>query len=176
VRVIAASYKDVPSLVRGGAFREDLYYRLNIIKIDLPPLCERGTDIPLLVEHCLGRLNTHKGKQISGVSADVLARLMNYSFPGNIRELENILEHAYVLCRGSMVEEKHLPYDFLEKTNRDSGLPAVSDSPLAASERNLIRETLKTEGGNRMKTARQLGVSRSTLWRKIKKHDLPRDY
>jgi transcriptional regulator with PAS, ATPase and Fis domain len=175
VRVLAASHKDVPTQVREGAFREDLFYRLNIIKIDLPPLCERREDIPLLVENCLNRFNAQKGKQISGVSADVLARLMNYPFPGNIRELENILEHAYVLCRGSLIEEKHLPYDFLEKTNRDSGLPAGSDSPLADSERNLIREILKAKGGSRVNTARQLGVSRTTLWRKIKKHDICRD-
>ncbi|PIV05883.1 MAG: Fis family transcriptional regulator [Syntrophobacterales bacterium CG03_land_8_20_14_0_80_58_14] len=175
VRVIAASNKNVPALVQKGDFREDLFYRLNIIKIDLPPLCERREDIPLLVENCLSRFSAHKGKQLSGVSADVLARLMNYPFPGNIRELENILEHAYVLCRGTLIEEKHLPYDFLEKTNRDSGLPAVPDSPLAASERNLIRETLKEQGGNRVNTARQLGVSRTTLWRKIQKHGIHRE-
>jgi len=175
IRVIAASHKNVPALVQEGAFREDLFYRLNIIKIDLPPLCERRSDIPLLVENCINRFNAHKGKQISGVSADILARLMNYPFPGNIRELENILEHAYVLCRGTLIEEKHLPYDFLEKTNRDSGLPAVPDSPLASSERNLIRETLKAQGDSRVNTARQLGVSRSTLWRKIKKHDIRRE-
>ena len=174
VRVIAASNKDVSALVQKGDFREDLFYRLNIIKIDLLSLCERREDIPLLVENCLSRFNAHKGKQLSGVSADVLARLMNYPFPGNIREPENILEHAYVLYRGTLIEEKHLPYDFLEKTNRDSGLPAVSDSPLAASERNLIRETLKAEGGNRVNTARQLGVSRTTLWRKIRKHGIRR--
>jgi PAS domain S-box-containing protein len=176
VRVIAASHKDVPALVRKGEFREDLFYRLNIIKIDLPPLCERREDIPLLVESCLNRFSAQKGKQISGISADVLARLMNYPFPGNIRELENILEHAYVLCRGTLIEEKHLPYDFLEKTNRNSGLPADPAFPLDVSERNLIRETLKAQGGNRVNTARQLGLSRSTLWRKIKKHDLRRDH
>ena len=174
VRVIAASHKDVAGLVREGAFREDLYYRLNIIKIELPPLCERRTDIPLLVENCLGRLNAQKGKQVSGVSADVLTRLMNHSYPGNIRELENILEHAHVLCRGNLIEEMHLPHDFIEKTNRDFDRPAASDSPLNISEKNLIRETLKAQGGNRLKAARQLGLSRSTLWRKIKKHGLPR--
>ncbi|MCK7512299.1 MAG: sigma 54-interacting transcriptional regulator [Desulfobacterales bacterium] len=175
MRVIAASHKDVPGLVQGGAFREDLYYRLNIIKIEIPPLCERRTDIPLLVENCLGRLNAHKGKQVSGISAEVLARLMNHSYPGNIRELENILEHAYVLCRGNLIEERHLPLDFMTKTNRDSGQPADPDSPLNVSERNLIRETLKTLGGNRVETARKLRLSRTTLWRKIKKHDLRRD-
>jgi PAS domain S-box-containing protein len=175
VRVIAASHKDVPALVQEGAFREDLFYRLNIIKIELPSLCERRTDIPLLVENCLARFNAHKGKQISGVSAGVLTRLMNHPFPGNIRELENILEHAYVLCRGTLIEERHLPNDFLAKTSRDSGRPTDQTFPLDVSERNLIRETLKAQGGNRIKTARQLGLSRSTLWRKIRKHGLHRD-
>lgn len=171
VRVMAASHKDVPLLVQEGAFREDLFYRLNIVKIDLPPLCERKKDIPLLVENCLNRLNAQKGKPISGVSDDVVARLMNHSFPGNIRELENILEHAYILCRGTLIEEKHLPRDFLEKTNRVPALPA-NTTPLTVSERNLMRETLKEQEGNRIKMARRLGISRSTLWRKIRKHGI----
>ena len=175
VRVIAATHKDVPRLVQSGIFREDLYYRLNIIKIDIPPLCERRTDIPLLVENYLGHLNAHKGKQISGISTEVLARLMNHDYPGNIRELENILEHAYILCRGNLIEERHLPIDFITKTSRVSGQPAVLDSPLNVSERNLIRETLKKQGGNRAETARKLRLSRTTLWRKIKKHDIHRD-
>ncbi len=175
VRVIAATHKKVSALVESGAFREDLFYRLNIIKIELPPLCDRREDIPLLVENCLGRFNAQKGKTISGVSADVLTRLMNYPFPGNIRELENILEHAYVLCRGSLIEERHLPYDLIDKTNRHAVISEETGSSLSTSEGNLIREALKMQGGSRVKTARQLGVSRTTLWRKIKKHDLQQD-
>ena len=175
VRVIAASHKDVPALVQKREFREDLFYRLNIVKIDLPPLCERREDIPLLVENFVNCFNAQKGKQISGVSAEVLARLMNYRFPGNIRELENILERAYVLCRSSMIEEQHLPHDFLEKTNRDVGARTNSDSLLDAAEGRLIRETLAARGGNRIETARWLGLSRSTLWRKIRKYGIHRD-
>jgi len=174
VRVIAASHKDVHALVQEGTFREDLFYRLNIVKIALPPLCERREDIPLLVEACLGRLNAQKGKAIAGVSDGVLARLMNHVFPGNIRELENILEHAYVLCRGSLIEEKHLPHDFMKKTNSPSNFP-VEQTPLTASEGAIIRETLAAHGGNRIETARKLGLSRSTLWRKIKKHNIRLD-
>lgn len=175
VRIVAATHRDITAMIRDGLFREDLYYRINIIKIDLPPLCERKEDIPLLTENIMTRLNALKGRQISGVSEGVMARLMNYLFPGNIRELENILEHACVLCRGVQIEEKHLPHDFLEKTNRDDRIP-VEPAPLASSEGKLIRETLKELGGNRVNTARQLGVSRTTLWRKIKKHDLHRDH
>jgi PAS domain S-box-containing protein len=168
VRVIAATHKDVATLVQEGSFREDLYYRLNIIKIEIPPLCERREDIPLLVENCLNRFNAQKGKQILGVSEPVMARLMNHAFPGNIRELENILEHAYVLCRGSLIEERHLPFDFLDKTRR---VAQVSEklAPLADSERKLIQEILKTQGGNRTKAAAELGVSCATLWRKIRR-------
>jgi transcriptional regulator with PAS, ATPase and Fis domain len=168
VRVIAASHKDVPTLVREGAFREDLFYRLNIIKIDLPPLCERREDIPLLVENCLNRFNAQKGKQIPGVSADVLARLMNYTFPGNIRELENILEHAYVLCRGGLIEEKHLPYDFMEKTGRNVEPHDPVENALASLEIRVIRQVLERHGRNRKAAAQELGVSRTTLWRKIR--------
>lgn len=175
VRVIAASHKDVPALVQEGAFREDLFYRLNIVKIELPPLRERREDIPLLVENCLGRLNAQKGKAMTALSDGVLARLMNHAFPGNIRELENILEHAYVLCRGTLIEEKHLPHDFIAKTDRDAGGLPASDSPLDAAEGDLIRSTLAAQGGNRVETARRLGVSRSTLWRKLRKHGVARD-
>ena len=142
----------------------------GVLTVDL----DLRTDIPLLVKNFLDRLNAHKGKQVSGVSAEVLARLLKHSYPGNIRELENIVEHAYVLCRGTLIEERHLPHDFIEKTNRDSIRPADPAFPLDISEGNLIRETLKAQGGNRLKTARQLGLSRSTLWRKIKKHGLPK--
>ena len=168
VRIMAATHRDINEMLRNGLFREDLYYRLNIIKIEIPPLCERKEDIPLLTENFIARLNALKGKQIIGVSSDVMARLMNYAFPGNIRELENILEHAYVLSRGSLIEEKHLPHDFLAKTNCVADIP-TEISPLTTSENKLIIETLREADGNKKETARRLGVSRTTLWRKIRK-------
>ncbi|HBH86613.1 MAG TPA: Fis family transcriptional regulator [Syntrophaceae bacterium] len=168
VRIMAATHRDITAMVRDGLFREDLYYRLNIIKIEIPPLCERKEDIPLLTENFIARLKALKGKHIAGVSTEVMARLMNYSFPGNIRELENILEHACVLCRGVLIEEKHLPYDFLEKTNHDF-TNSSTPTPLVSSELKLIQEALREQGGHRMKTARQLGISRTTLWRKSRK-------
>ena len=168
VRIMSATHRDINEMLRNGLFREDLYYRLNIIKIEIPPLCERKEDIPLLTENLIARLNALKGKQIIGVSSDVMARLMNYAFPGNIRELENILEHAYVLSRGSLIEEKHLPHDFLAKTNCVADIP-TEISPLTTSENKLIIETLREANGNKTETARRLGVSRTTLWRKIRK-------
>jgi PAS domain S-box-containing protein len=168
VRIMAATHRDITAMVRDGLFREDLYYRLNIIKIEIPPLCERKEDIPLLTESFIARLNALKGKQIVGVSADVLARLMNYSFPGNIRELENILEHACVLCRGALIEEKNLPYDFMEKTGHDGDLHQTAANVLMSSEARVIRQVLDRHGDNRTAAARELGMSRTTLWRKIR--------
>jgi len=172
VRIVAATHRDIAAMIRDRLFREDLYYRLNIIKIELPPLCERKEDIPLLIENITTRLNALKGRQIAGVSEGVMARLMNYPFPGNIRELENILEHASVLCHGALIEEKHLPHDFLAKTNRDDRILAEPPPTLASSEGKLIRKILKEQGGSRVNTARKLGISRTTLWRKMKKYGI----
>jgi transcriptional regulator with PAS, ATPase and Fis domain len=171
VRVIAASHKDIETLVAAGSFRDDLYYRLNIIKIELPPLRERREDVPLLVEHFLSRLRSVKGKDISGVAAEVMGLLMNYPFPGNVRELENILEHGYVLAKGPIIEKKHLPLDFLKKT--ESGSPAAFPPRLVESaEARTIQDVLQRHKGSRVAAARELGVSRATLWRKIKKFRL----
>ena len=168
VRIMAATHRDIAAMLRDGLFREDLYYRLNIVKIEIPPLCERKEDIPLLTENVIARLNALKGKQIVGVSSDVMARLMNYSFPGNIRELENILEHAYVLCRGALIEEKHLPYDFMKKTGRTGDPHLAAANALTSAEALIIRQVLKRHGHNRTAAARELGLSRTTLWRKIR--------
>jgi len=171
VRILAASNQDLEKLVQEGKFREDLYYRLNVIKIDLPPLCERKEDIPLLVEHFIARLNALKEKNIRGVSDEVMSFLMNYHFPGNIRELENILEHSYVLCRGSIIETKHLPLDFSRKNDKRNSTVSVQ-KPLEYSETVVIREALKRCGGNKVIAARELGIGRSTLWRKMKRYGL----
>jgi len=170
VRIIAATHRDINVMVRDSLFREDLFYRLNIIRIELPALAERREDIPLLVEHILERLNALKGRQVVGVSEVVMARLLNYPFPGNIRELENILEHAYVLCRGSLLEEKHLPYDFLEKTGRQEGMTSVAaENAIQKAEIRAIRQVLEKHGGNRKEAAQELGMSRTTFWRKARK-------
>jgi len=113
VRVLAATNKDLSRLVREGKFRDDLYYRIRVIQLKLPILQERREDIPLLVDHSIAKFNHLQGKDISGVSDEVIARLMNYDYPGNIRELENIIEQAFVLCRGGLIELHHLPQELV---------------------------------------------------------------
>ncbi|MEO0248671.1 MAG: sigma 54-interacting transcriptional regulator [candidate division WOR-3 bacterium] len=171
VRVIAASNRDLKLLVEQGKFRDDLYYRINIIRIDLPSLYERREDIPLLVEHLISRMNAVKGKDVSGVSDEVMRLLMNYRFPGNVRELENILEHAYVLCRGRIIETRHLPMEFL---NGAKGYGAISSklTALECREAETIQQVLQKHRGNKALTARELGIGRATLWRKLRKFNL----
>jgi transcriptional regulator with PAS, ATPase and Fis domain len=171
VRIVAASHKDLGALVEAGQFRDDLYYRLNVIKIELPPLWERREDIPLLVEHFLARLRSVKGRNVAGVSAEAMALLMNYRFPGNVRELENILEHAYVLCKRPLIAPRDLPRDFVRKAEAEART-ARPARPVESAEATAIREVLLRHNGSRIAAARELGMSRATLWRKIKKFHL----
>jgi PAS domain S-box-containing protein len=167
VRVIAATNKDLGRLVRQGAFREDLYYRVNIVRLRLPPLRERREDISLLVDHFLAKFNRLQGKRVVGVSDEVLAILLTHDYPGNIRELENIIEYAFVLCRGGVIEPEHLPPALRElrgfgKGCRHNGLT------LRDLEALHIRDALQRSGGNRTAAARTLGINPSTLFRKLK--------
>lgn len=171
VRIISASNRELKVLINEGRFREDLYYRINVIGISLPPLQERREDIPLLVEHFIGRFNSLRGKNISGVSEDTMGILMNYHYPGNVRELENIVEHAYVLCRGSFIEPGHLPRDMLRGTGNTGRTPPGLKA-LDRSEATIIQQTLGKHKGNKVLAARELEIGRSTLWRKMKKHGL----
>jgi len=166
VRIVAATNKDLAALVRAGTFREDLYYRVRVIHLKLPSLSQRREDIPLLLNHLITRLNHLQGKDIAGVSDEVMARLMEHDYPGNVRELENIIEQAFVLCRGSVIELNHLPPELRPATTdgRDESHPMS----LQAMERFLISETLQRHKGNRKAAARDLGVNVSTLYRKIK--------
>ncbi len=168
VRVVAATNRRLAELVREGRFREDLYYRVRVIHLELPRLCERREDIPLLVDHLVAKFNRLQGKSIAGVSPDVLARLMDYDYPGNVRELENIIEQAFVLCRGGLIEVRHLPVEL-----RPAGEePAVAPVSLEAMERRLISDALKRHRGNRSRAAAELGIDASTLYRKIKAYGL----
>ncbi|MBM3241292.1 PAS domain-containing protein [Candidatus Poribacteria bacterium] len=167
VRIIAATNKNLPSLVEAGAFRQDLYYRLNVIKIELPPLKERREDMLLLIDHFVNQFNLKMGKSIAGVSDEVLSRLMKYDFPGNIRELENIIEHAFVLCKGNFIELEHLP---TELSNPKQNYSRQTAWPLENAEAETIRKILEKHGGNRLKAAQELGIDRTTLWRKMKKY------
>ena len=171
VRILAATHRPLSQMVQQGAFREDLYYRLKVMKITLPPLQERREDIPLLVDHLIHRLNSKYGKRILGVHPEILELFLTYDFPGNVRELQNILEHAFVLCRGTEIQFSHLPPDFLHPTRKKlSETPPPPSTPLLRkTETQVIAETLHKNRGHRGKTARELGIDKSTLWRKMKR-------
>lgn len=168
-RVISASNKDLKELVQSGSFRADLYYRLKVIQIDLPPLKERREDIPLLIEHFIIKFNLRTGKKITQVSPRVLQLLMHYDYPGNIRELENIIEHAFVLCHGPIIQSNHLPPEFHQETRESGILHSSPETILKEQEQKLILQTLEKYHGNRTLTAQALGLHPTTLWRKLKR-------
>ncbi len=170
VRIVAATNVDLEQQVEAGTFRADLFYRLNVIGIRLPTLAERREDIPLLARHILRKHNAVSGKNIRDFSDQALALLMNYDFPGNVRELENIVEHACVLCSGTTIEAKHLPMDMVRKVRQRQENSELS--PLASSEERTIRWVLRRVKGNRIKAAQELGISRATLWRKMKRYGI----
>jgi len=167
VRVIAATNRDLEEDIKNGRFRQDLYYRLNVINIKLPPLRERLEDIPLLVDHFISMYNIVKNRQIEGVTDAVMQILLNHTFPGNIRELENIIEHAFILCKGEYINESHLP-QYLGSIS----IRYKPESSLEEMERLHILNILEKSGWNRKKTAEILQINKSTLWRKLKKYGL----
>jgi DNA-binding NtrC family response regulator len=155
-------------LVREGRFREDLYYRVRVIHLKLPGLCERREDIPLLVDHLVAKFNRLQGKSIDGVSGDVMARLMEHDYPGNVRELENIIEQGFVLCRGGRIELKHLPPELRPPGSQ----PTHGPMSLESMERRLIADALERHRGNRKRAAQELGIDASTLYRKLRAFDI----
>lgn len=170
-RVVASTNLDLKAMIKEGTFREDLYYRLNVVKISLPPLRERRGDIPLLVDHFIRKYNLLKGRVIHGVTHEVISHFMDYPFPGNIRELENIIEYAYILCKDDHIGMEHLPRD-VRDWFRAYDRPSSISGTLTNEEAEKIRLILNKHGGNRLATSRELGISRSTLWRKIRKYGL----
>jgi PAS domain S-box-containing protein len=171
VRVIAASNRSLAALVREGQFREDLYYRVNVVCLTLPALADRREDIPLLVDHFVGKFNRLRGKDVVGVSEGVMATLMAHEFPGNVRELENIIEHAFVLCKGGFIEMHHLPRSL--RGHREIETPRQWQGlTLDALEAIHIADALRRHGGNRKAAAAELGINPSTLYRKMKSMDL----
>lgn len=169
VRIVTATNKDLERLVKEGTFRQDLYYRINIVKLVIPPLKERKEDIPLLMEHFLQRFNRLSGKEIQGFSPEILPILMTYDFPGNVRELENIIEYATVVCKNAFVGIEHLPEHIRVMSDREICAPLGKESSWNDIERNYLYETLRKNNWNRTATATQLGVHPTTLWRKIKR-------
>ncbi|MBN1348630.1 sigma 54-interacting transcriptional regulator [candidate division KSB1 bacterium] len=171
VRIIAASNKNLEQAAANGNFREDLYYRLNVVSLELPPLRERKEDIPLLIDHFIHRFNTLKNRQILGVSEAVLTTLMHYSFPGNIRELENIIEYAFILCHENFIQIAHLPRQFHPDGDAEDG--AIQGSSLAEITSRAVQNALKRNNWKRLATARELDVDKGTLRRMIERYKIP---
>ncbi len=168
VRLIAATNKDLKKAVEEGEFRHDLYYRLKVVPISLPPLRERKDDIPLLVNHFINRFNQEMGRKVTRISPEVMRILEAYDYPGNIRELENIIEHVMVFCTGDTLEAEHLQKEI--QPTRETVISKVveNENPLHAMEEELILNVLNQTKWNYKKTAEKLKMSRTTLWRKIK--------
>jgi DNA-binding NtrC family response regulator len=174
VRVIAATNKDLAKAVEDGTFRKDLYFRLNVFSLNLPPLRERTGDLPLLVDHFVARAARKLGKPLDGFSSDALNLLLAHSWPGNIRELENIIERAAVLADGPVMGADCLPSQLLTFETAVPGEPLVApgqtlDDALADIERKLIRDALRHTGGVQTRAAKLLGITERSLWHRVKK-------
>ncbi len=167
IRVITASNKDLSEQVKIGAFRQDLFYRVNVVRMDLPPLRDRKEDIPTLVKHFISKLNQLRGKAVTDISHKALALLISHDYPGNIRELENIIEHAFVLCPEGQIEPDCLPNIFKGAILQPS-THSTMDAALQSVEAQVILDALRRNQYNRLKAARDLGIHKSTLFRKIK--------
>ncbi len=167
-RIVAATNRDLVSEVEAGRFREDLYYRLNVIAVTAPPLRARREDIPLLVDHFLGVYCTKNGRARLTIPSDVLRKLMDYSWPGNVRELENVVERAAVLCRAEVLSLSDLPDAVASATPRPpSELTFAIGTPLSEVEQRMIRDTLSHTGGDKSLAAQLLGISTRTIYRKL---------
>ena len=169
VRIIAATHRDLAAMVANGEFRQDLFYRINVVRLVLPPLRERKEDIPFLTERFIKRMNRLRGRSVSGVSQETLCLLMSHDYPGNIRELENTIEHAFVLCPDGMIEPRHLPESFHTRVSSPTVSSETLNEALKDAEAQTILNALERNNYNRLKAAHELGMHKSTLFRKIKK-------
>jgi PAS domain S-box-containing protein len=169
-RIIAATNRNLEEMVQSGEFRQDLYYRINVIPITLPPLRERQSDVPLLVDHFIRHFNRIQGRSIDHVSSDAMSVLLDYNYPGNIRELENILQHAFVLCQSPIIQKKHLPASLFMKTKQEVKTSEVES--IEDFEKSRIEEALVRNRFNRAATAKELDIHVATLWRKIKRYNI----
>ena len=158
-------------MVSEGRFRDDLYFRLAVVRLAIPSLRERKEDIPYLVEHFVGRFNVKRNKNISGVTPAVMEILMRHDFPGNVRELENIIEYGFVLCHEPLIDVNLLPDD-VHAQGRSTAKPAPEAPLLKLAEADTIRLALVQTRGHLEKTAKELGISRTTLWRKMGQHKI----
>jgi len=167
VRVVTATNRNLSNLVEEGRFRRDLFYRINVVRFDLPPLRDRKEDIPLLVDHFIARFNALYAKDVCCVSNDVMAALLAHDFPGNIRELENIIEHCFVLCDSELIESRDLP-NSLHSSRGEAADRLPEITTLRQMEKLMIEQALRRHQGNRAAAARELGINPSTLFRKLK--------
>lgn len=174
VRIITATNRNLDDMIKSNRFRLDLYYRLNVFPINIPPLRERKEDIPLLISYFINKLRSEMGKDITGVSKEAMDFLIDYEYQGNIRELENILEHAFVRCQGQTILPSHLPFDdtcvMVKKILKD--ISKKSGSIMESMEKELILEAIKQTNYHLNKAAAVLGMGRATLWRKMKKYGI----
>ena len=173
VRIVSATNRRLKELVAGKLFREDLFYRLNVMRIELPPLRERRGDLPLLIRHIARNLCAARAVSPPAISKTAMRILLNYDYPGNIRELENILEHALIICRDTMIQPEHLP-DYVQQTRQPRATPSATNAVVRYhdEEHRRIMAALSQTGGHRLKAARELGMDRTTLWRKMKRYGM----
>ena len=175
IRIISATNQGLEQLVRNKQFRQDLFYRLNVICLELPPLKDRKGDISLLISHILKRLCATRDIQVDEISEDAMEVLLNHDYPGSIRELENILEHAVIICQNTMIRRNHLPVSLQRRRQENLHIESkINDlgQEVETSEKNMILEILKKHNWNKGKTAQVLNINRTTLWRKMKKHKI----
>ncbi len=172
VRIVSATAKDLKAAAAEGTFRKDLFYRVNVVNIHLPNLCERKEDIPLLAYHILNNLHRRGGRKVDAISQKAMDLLTNYAFPGNVRELENILLRAAAICKGRTIKVGDLPSDLVELELHTYKRHEASLMTLSELEQDYIAHVLKLTGGVRTKAAQILGIDRASLWRKMKKYGL----
>jgi PAS domain S-box-containing protein len=166
-RILAATNADLEERIAEGTFRDDLYFRINVVTLQIPPLRDRPADIPVLADHFLRKFRKKTRKPIRRIAPDAIAALRRYPFPGNVRELENAVEHAFVMCHGEEIQLQDLPSSVTRETLAVTGVTREK-----SSEREVILDALRRHGGNRTAAAEELGIHRSTLWRKIKSYGL----
>jgi two-component system response regulator HydG len=172
VRIITATNRNLPELIAAGAFREDFYYRINVIPIQVPPLRERTEDIPLLARSFFNRLLLKSDKKIDGISQSAMDALIGYGWPGNVRELKSAFEFAFVACPGGMIDAGHLPPQILARSSVKRSPGFGAGESLEDVKRRRLADALERAGGNRSEAARLLGLSRTSVWKQIRKYNL----
>jgi two-component system response regulator HydG len=172
VRIITATHRDLESLVSNGTFREDLFFRINVIPIHLPPLRERLEDLPLLVDYFLSRLRQRSGKAISGLTREAMGILLDHPWPGNVRELKGALEYAFVVAETGLINPSHLPPKLSSREVSPATTPPKAEATLDTDEKTALVNALKQASGNQSQAAALLGVSRVTVWHRMKKYGI----